>query len=203
MHIPYAFAAGESEVTVGLFDEFMTDHPDLKRNHRLSFGPTKDSPENSVSWYQAAAFCNWLSRREQLDDDQLCYLPNEEGQFAAGMRIADDCLSRTGYRLPTSDEWECAALAGATTDFFFGQDVSMAGFFAWSTENAGGTTRPVFQLKPNPFGLFSTSGNIWEWCHELVTSPDKLSGSLSDDMERSIAGGVFSDPQEQMRKHPS
>ena len=45
-----------------------------------------------MSWYDAAAYCNWLSEQEGLPKDQWCYVPNEEGQYAEGMKIPADVL---------------------------------------------------------------------------------------------------------------
>ena len=42
---------------------------------------------NSVSWYDAAAYCNWLSKQEGFPEDQWCYGPNEKGDYAEGMKL--------------------------------------------------------------------------------------------------------------------
>ena len=79
------------------------------------FARTDDCPVHEVSWYDAAAYCNWLSEQDGIPKAQWCYLPNEHGQYAAGMKVAPDFLSRSGYRLPTAAEWEYACRAGSVT----------------------------------------------------------------------------------------
>jgi formylglycine-generating enzyme required for sulfatase activity len=71
---------------------------------------------------------------------------------------------RFAFRLPTAQEWEYSYRAGTTSDYFFGADASKSGEYAWTKENAGGTTHPVAKLKPNPAGLYDMTGNVWEWC---------------------------------------
>jgi hypothetical protein len=89
------FALSAREVTVAEFLRF-------RKNHRIETrsAPTPDCPVNEVSWYDAAAYCNWLSNEEGIAEDQWCYVRNEKGQYArnegegqrgepAGVSIAD------------------------------------------------------------------------------------------------------------------
>ena len=66
-----------------------------------------------MTWYAAAAYCNWLSELEGMPADQWCYTPNAAGLYGPGMQAADGYVDRRGYRLPTEAEWECACRAGA------------------------------------------------------------------------------------------
>jgi formylglycine-generating enzyme required for sulfatase activity len=77
------------------------------------------------------------------------------------------CLTlgeRTGVnsRLPTEAEWEYASRAGKSTKWFFGDDGSKIGDYAWFKGNAGGKSHPVGQKKPNPWGLYDIYGNVCE-----------------------------------------
>jgi formylglycine-generating enzyme required for sulfatase activity len=65
-------------------------------------------------------------------------------------------------RLPTEAEWEYASRAGKDTKWFFGNDPSRLGDYAWFKDNADGKSHPVGQKKPNPWGLYDIYGNVCE-----------------------------------------
>jgi formylglycine-generating enzyme required for sulfatase activity len=193
-----AFAIASKEVTVEQFRKFSAEHEFAK-----VFAPTKDCPVNNITWYDAAAYCNWLSARDNIDPSEWCYQPNDKGKYAAGMTIVPDTRAPIGYRLPTYTEWEAACRAGSVTKFSFGDAEEMAERYAWHSLNANGTSHPVGLLKPNPLGLFDMHGNAWEWCQGRFQSYKEAAGigplkelpdivMVNDQDTRALRGGYFS-----------
>lgn len=73
------------------------------------------------------------------------------------------------FRLPTEAEWEYACRAGTSTPYAGIRDE-----MTWHRNNANGTTHPVAQKKPNPWGLYDMHGNVGE------ITEDYLQEYLSD-----------------------
>jgi formylglycine-generating enzyme required for sulfatase activity len=157
-----SFALASKEVTVEQFLRFRKDHPFTKE-----YAPTGDCPVNMVSWYDAAAYCNWLSEREGIPKEEWCYVPNDAGQYVEGMKMAPTYWERTGYRLPTEAEWEYAGRAGAATRFSFGEPDDLLGKYAWYARNAPSQSQSVGTVRPNDKGLFDMHGNACEWCQSV------------------------------------
>jgi serine/threonine protein kinase/WD40 repeat protein len=147
------FYMGACEVTVGQFRQFVketgyvtTDEKnglggldDRKGRRReliwshQDYAPSDNHPVTMVTWDDAMAFCTWLGRKE----------------------------GRT-YRLPTSEEWIWAALAGSRGLFHFGAAEDGLDDHAWHRGNSGQRSHRVGEKKANPWGLFDLYGNVWE-----------------------------------------
>jgi serine/threonine protein kinase len=98
-------------------------------------------PACSICWFDAQAFCNWLSDTEDAH-----------------------------YRLPTVAEWQAANAAGSSTWWFFGDDDARLAEFAWYSINAGPEFHDVAGKRPNALGVFDTLGNEYEWCLGTATA---------------------------------
>jgi formylglycine-generating enzyme required for sulfatase activity len=153
------FALAATPVTKEQFLRFLPKfgHSEMRRY------PEPTCPIGGVTWYEAAAYCNWLSQEEGLDQEQWCYETNEQGQVT---KLKTNYLSRTGYRLPTEAEMEYATRAGAVTSRYFGETEELLPRYAWYEKNSRKRTWPVGSLKPNDLGLFDVQGNVYSWCQE-------------------------------------
>jgi formylglycine-generating enzyme required for sulfatase activity len=165
-HIDRRYAIATKPVTVRQFEQFLKANSGVKydRSALKPFSPVPDGPIVYVTWYEAVHYCNWLSEQEGIPCEQWCYLPNEKGQYAEGMKAAPGYLKRRGYRLPTEAEWEFACRAGARTSRYYGSSTELLPRYSWYLGNSPDRTRPVGQKRPNDYGLFDMHGNAWNWC---------------------------------------
>jgi formylglycine-generating enzyme required for sulfatase activity len=150
----HGFWIGRHEVTQAEYLAVTGENPS-------GFPGDSNRPVESVSFFAASNYCVLRTVQE----------------VAAG-RISPG----THYRLPTEAEWECAARAGTTTRFYYGDDSELTGLanFAWFGAHNGITTHPVGQKEPNAWGLYDMAGNVWEWCQDWYGN---------------YPGGAVTDPQ--------
>ena len=177
--IPLPFALSKQEITFEQWDACVADSgcggymPDDEGWGRGS------RPVINVSWNDAKAYVEWLSRKN--------------GQQ---------------YRLPSEAEWEYAARAGTTTPFWFGSTITtdQANFDGSSSTGLSPKaanrqkTLPVESFPANAFGLNDMHGNVWEWVedcwHDEYTSQAPVDGSPWTDPTCSghvLRGGSWED----------
>jgi len=197
------FYADPYEVTQADYERVMGVNPShFKRT---------DLPVDSVTWYDAAEFCNRLSEIQGLTP---VYTIN--GKNVSWNRAAD------GYRLLTEAEWEYAARAGTTTIFNAGNQITSenANFYgsypylieenyvsrrdpAVVTSSYRGETIAVDSLEPNQLGLYNMYGNVSEWCFDTygrynTSDSSNPAGAVSGSL-RVNRGGAYNDFAKHLR----
>lgn len=157
------FLIGQTEVT---FDQWAACVADgacrgVLDDHGWGRG---QRPVINIAWADVQAYLGWLSAK-------------------AG-RV---------YRLPSEDEWEWAARGGTATAYWWGEAVGEGkancrhcGSPPWD----GLMSAPVKSFPPNPYGLYDSAGNVWEWTSTCWTRkraapPPAACG------ERVIKGGAW------------
>ena len=138
----------------------------------------KTHPVVDVSWDDAIAYTQWLSKE-------------------TGKR----------YRLLSEAEWEYAARAGTTASFWWGLKAGANNAHCFDCQSDYSTSKPakVGTYKANPFGLYDTAGNVFEWVHDCYHrnyNDAPVDGSVwsgGDCDVRVARGGAYRSPATSMR----
>ncbi len=91
------------------------------------------------------------------------------------------------WRLPTEAEWEYAARGGQNYKYAGSNNISDVAWYTTTTNDKG--TKPVGQKKPNGFGLYDMSGNVYEWCSDWYAK-DYYKNSPTDNPKGASSGSI-------------
>lgn len=103
-----------------------------------------DHPVTNISWYEAVAFCRWLSHHTGLD-----------------------------IALPTEAQWQWSAHGEARTLYPWGDTFDLSRCNIKESGFGGTTPVTRFEGGLSPFGVADLSGNVWEWTSSEYDSPDR------------------------------
>ena len=173
-----SFSMAKTEVTQGQWKAVMGDenNPSKWKGDSL--------PVESVTWYDAVAYCNALSAKEGLEK---VYTIN-------GTTVTAD-FDKNGWRLPTEAEWEYASRGGKESKGYKYSGSDTVGDVGWNRDNSGLRTHPVGEKAANELGLYDMSGNVSEWCWDWYGDYSSVSQTdptgLSSGSSRVLRGGSW------------
>jgi formylglycine-generating enzyme required for sulfatase activity len=134
-------------------------------------------PRETVSWYDAIAFCRWLNTRLGF------------AELPANLTIKT-LDNFKGIRLPAEWEWQWAATGGNPKyEYPWGEEWD--GSKANTSESGLGRTTGVgmYPAGSAKCGARDLSGNVWEWC---LNERDKLENiGLMGKASRGVRGGSW------------
>lgn len=184
----YDFYIGKYEITFEEYDRFCADKGRKEPNDQ-GWGREK-MPVIYVNWFDAIAYCNWMSEEEGLPKayDSKGALLDRNG------KITLDPSEVIGYRLPTEAEWEFVARGGNESKNFIYSGSNDLDSVGWYNSNARWKTEETGKKTANELKIHDMSGNVWEWCTDYyskyssttVTNPYIVNGS-----ERVVRGGSW------------
>ncbi|MFI4934935.1 MAG: SUMF1/EgtB/PvdO family nonheme iron enzyme [Caulobacterales bacterium] len=167
-----SFAVSVFTVTTGEWRACEQDGVCRSRPNWLKDSPNPLIPATHLSYADAQAYVAWLSRK-----------------------------SGRNYRLPSGDEWEYAARAGATTAFSFGDDISPSLANYDQTERYKNSDTAPYRGYPeavsaypaNDFGLVQMEGNVWQWTSDCPRATQTACGA------HVLRGGSFESAPRELR----
>lgn len=121
-----------------------------------------DHPVTQVTWYEAAAYCRWLTRT-----------------IGGGRWL---------YSLPTEAEWEKAARGPDNFDYPLSRSLSdpETRLYNWRKNPLAeiavvGRSKTPEEFRPNRYGIYHLGGNVVEWTQGLYRPFDREKPYVTDD----------------------
>ena len=202
-----SFAMARTEASQALWTGVMGKNPSTADYKGVSLLGDR-LPVQNVNWCDAVAFTNALSEKTGLP---VAYTGVAECTASTGTSVKWDAAS-AGWRLPTEAEWEYAGRAGA--GFVYAgtskvKAVCEVGNVADRTAKRSGISwgtfpctdghdglAPVGTYRPNAWGLYDVTGNVWEWAWDKWAVDYPASGGTnpvggSNDVFRVVRGGSW------------
>ena len=175
-----SFEIGKYEVTWGEWKSVRDWAVNNNKGYDLAgVGDTEPSgsadnfPVTGVSWYDVVKWSNARSEQEGMTPVYQV----SGATYKTGQSVPTESASANGYRLPSEKEWEWAARGGVSSKGYTYSGSNTVSEVGWTYENSSDGTKAVGTKAANELGMYDMSGNVLEWCFDLVgTSNRRIRG---------------------------